>query len=192
MTTAETAVKLPDRDRRRLPDPVQAILVPAGTRAEIPAGTVYTITHVLGGAATIELDDGRLARLGPTDSQRLGLVSAADVAPSVDAAAASFTIEAVWDALRQVYDPEIPVDIVELGLVYRCEATELADGTQAVDVDMSVTAPFCGMGDVLRQDAIDRITALPGIGSVEVELVLDPPWDVSRLSEAARLELGML
>ena len=98
----------------------------------------------------------------------------------------------MWEAASTVYDPEIPVDIVELGLVYRVDAEQLSSGGWRVDVDMSVTAPFCGMGDILRQDLHDAIAALSGVEEVEVKLVFDPPWDASRLSDVARLELGMM
>ena len=91
-----------------------------------------------------------------------------------------------------MYDPEIPVDIVELGLVYRVDASQIASGGWRVEVDMSVTAPFCGMGDILRQDLHDAVAALNGVEDVEVKLVFDPPWDASRLSDVARLELGMM
>ena len=98
----------------------------------------------------------------------------------------------MWAAAATVYDPEIPVDIVELGLVYRVEPSDLPSGNKRVDIDMSVTAPFCGMGDIMREDLHNAVAALPGVEEVEVTLVFDPPWDVSRLSDVARLELGMM
>ena len=94
-------------------------------------------------------------------------------------------------ALKTVFDPEIPVDIVELGLVYRVDADQLPSGGWRVEVDMSVTAPFCGMGDILRLDLRDAVAAVTGVETVDVKLVFDPPWDASRLSDVARLELGM-
>ena len=105
---------------------------------------------------------------------------------------APFSIDRVWEAATTVYDPEIPVDIVELGLVYRVDAAQMPSGGWRVEVDMSVTAPFCGMGDILRQDLHDAVAALDGVEEVEVKLVFDPPWDASRLSDVARLELGMM
>ena len=188
--TSETAVNLaPSSDRHVLSTPLEAIIVPDGTREILPAGTEVVARQVLGVAATVSLPDGRLARLGPDDSAMLGLVDAAAIDAVVDG---PFSLDAVWSVLGSIYDPEIPVDIVGLGLIYRCEASELPDGTHAVEVDMSVTAPFCGIGDILRQEAIDRITVLPGVAAVDVQLVFDPPWDKSRMSDAARLELGML
>ena len=131
-----------------------------------------------------------MARLTAEDSVEFGFVDAVD-RPQVSSDE-PFSIERVWEAATTVYDPEIPVDIVELGLVYRVDADELPTGGWRVDIDMSVTAPFCGMGDILRQDLHDAVAAINGVDEVDVKLVLDPPWDVSRLSDVARLELGMM
>jgi metal-sulfur cluster biosynthetic enzyme len=107
-------------------------------------------------------------------------------------AAGEFEVSHVLDALQSVYDPEIPISIVELGLIYRCEAHECSDGRRRVEIDMTMTAPGCGMGDVLRDDAIRTVLAVPGVDDVEVNLVWDPPWSMHRMSEATRLELGLL
>jgi metal-sulfur cluster biosynthetic enzyme len=101
-------------------------------------------------------------------------------------------MELVTQALQTVYDPEIPVSVVELGLIYRCEEHQRVDGTRLITIDMSMTAPGCGMGDVLRADAARVVQSVPGVDAVEVSLVWDPPWTVRRMSEAARLQLGML
>ncbi|MEZ5322260.1 MAG: iron-sulfur cluster assembly protein [Microthrixaceae bacterium] len=101
-------------------------------------------------------------------------------------------MDRVLAALGQVYDPEIPVDIVELGLVYRCEEHPTDDGTRRIEIDMSMTAPGCGMGDVLRVDAERAVLAVPGVDEVEVNVVWDPPWTMDRMSESARLQLGLL
>jgi metal-sulfur cluster biosynthetic enzyme len=98
----------------------------------------------------------------------------------------------VVDALQNVYDPEIPVSVVELGLIYRCDEELLADGSRLISIDMSMTAPGCGMGDVLRADAERVVRMVPGVDDVEVTLVWDPPWNLSRMSEAVRLQLGLL
>lgn len=111
---------------------------------------------------------------------------------SPPSAAPAFSLDEVWAQLRTVYDPEIPVNVVDLGLIYECVARPLADGGQRVAIKMSMTAPGCGMVDVLRDEARARVQAVPGVAEVEVELVWDPPWDPSRMSEAARLELGWL
>jgi metal-sulfur cluster biosynthetic enzyme len=101
-------------------------------------------------------------------------------------------MERVFEALGQVYDPEIPVSIVELGLVYRCEEVAGPLGMRRIEIDMSMTAPGCGMGDVLRADAARAVFGVPGVDDVEVNLVWDPPWTIHRMSEAARLQLGLL
>jgi probable FeS assembly SUF system protein SufT len=98
----------------------------------------------------------------------------------------------VWDQLRTVYDPEIPVNIVDLGLVYKCESKPLPDGGYRVDVQMTMTAPGCGMGGVLKEDIRHKVLGLSGVKEADVEVVWEPPWDPSRMSEAARLQLGWM
>lgn len=173
-----------------LPRPCEVTIVPAGHQAMLAEGARVTLLQALGATATVTTSDGEMARLTPRDSVDLGLVPE----PTNHDAEhdATFNADAVWEAAATVYDPEIPVDIVELGLVYRVDAEEAPAGGWSVDIDMSVTAPFCGMGDILRQDLHDAVAALPGVETVSVTLVFDPPWDASRLSEVARLELGMM
>ncbi len=173
-----------------LPHECEVTIVPAGHRATLAEGEHVTVLQALGGTATVTTREGEMARLSPHDAIDFGLVQAPTPHKAADGSA--FNIDAVWEAATTVYDPEIPVDIVELGLVYRVDADELPDGTWLVDIDMSVTAPFCGMGDILRQDLHDAVAALPGVSAVNVALVFDPPWDASRLSDVARLELGMM
>ena len=165
--------------------------MPAGHRITLSAGDRVTVLQALGGTATVTTSEGEMARLSRSRLDRLRLHRARRTdrpAPSDQ----PFSIDRVWEAATTVYDPEIPVDIVELGLVYRVDADELPSGGWRVDIDMSVTAPFCGMGDILRQDLHDAVAAIPGVDEVEVKLVFDPPWDASRLSDVARLELGMM
>ena len=173
-----------------LPRDCVVTIVPAGHRIKLFEGDRVTLLQALGGTATVTTSDGEMARLTPEDSVDFGFVDA-DERRHV-ASDEPFSIDRVWEAATTVYDPEIPVDIVELGLVYRVDADELPSGGWRVDIDMSVTAPFCGMGDILRQDLHDAVAALNGVEEVDVKLVLDPPWDVSRLSDVARLELGMM
>jgi probable FeS assembly SUF system protein SufT len=176
-----------------LPRDIEVTVIPAGHAAVLPAGERVTLLQALGGTATVTTPDGEMARLTPQDSIDFGFVQPPPARAAVDGAeTGEFSTEAVWEAAATVYDPEIPVDIVELGLVYRIEPSDLPSGNKRVDIDMSVTAPFCGMGDILRQDLHDAVAALPGVEEVEVVLVFDPPWDASRLSEVARLELGMM
>jgi len=173
-----------------LPRACVVTVVPAGHRITLAEGARVTLLQALGGTATVTTSDGEMARLSPTDSIDFGLIQApVERDGSNDSA---FNIDAVWEAATTIYDPEIPVDIVELGLVYRVDAEELPSGRWRVDIDMSVTAPFCGMGDIMRQDLHDAVAALPGVEAVDVTLVFDPPWDASRLSDVARLEMGML
>jgi len=174
----------------RLPRDCVVTIVPAGHKVTLPEGQRVTLLQALGSAATVTTADGEMARLSSEDSIDLGLIQASSTSDTPDDAV--FNVEAVWDAARTVYDPEIPVDIVELGLVYRVDAEELPTGGWRVDIAMSVTAPFCGMGDILRRDLNDAVAALPGVEAVDVALVFDPPWDASRLSDVARLELGMM
>jgi probable FeS assembly SUF system protein SufT len=174
----------------RLPRDCTVTIVPAGHRTVLTEGDRVTLLQALGGSATVTTSDGEMARLTPEDSIDFGFIDAVDRGDATSDQ--PFSIERVWDAARTVYDPEIPVDIVELGLVYRVDTDQLPTGAWRVDIDMSVTAPFCGMGDILRQDLHDAVSSLGGVDEVNVELVLDPPWDVARLSDVARLELGMM
>lgn len=186
----ESAVDIGSSRLFVLPRDCEVTIVPAGHTTTLPEGTKVTLLQALGGTATVKTRDGEMARLSPADSVALGFIE--PVAKTEHPADAEFSIDAVWEAAATVYDPEIPVDIVELGLIYEVEATELSSGGWQVDIDMSVTAPFCGMGDILRQDLHDAVAALPGVEAVGVTLVFDPPWDASRLSDVARLELGLM
>ncbi len=173
-----------------LPRAIDVTIVPAGHQVTLAAGDRVTLLQALGATATVTTSDGEMARLARHDSIDFGFIDAPDVvsAPSD----APFSIDQVWEAATTVFDPEIPVDIVELGLVYRIDAERLDSGGWHVDIDMSVTAPFCGMGDILRLDLRDAVGAIPEVEAVDVKLVFDPPWDASRLSDVARLELGMM
>jgi probable FeS assembly SUF system protein SufT len=176
-----------------LPRDCEVTIIPFGHRTTLNAGDRVTLLQALGGTATVTTADGKMARLSAADSADFGFVLLAAKPEDTDRTDDTpFSVDRVWEAATTVYDPEIPVDIVELGLVYRVDASEQANGAWHVDIDMSVTAPFCGMGDILRQDLHDAVVAIPGVASVEVKLVFDPPWDASRLSDVARLELGMM
>ena len=176
--------------RFTLPRDCVVTIIPAGLSVTLTGGHRVTLLQALGGTATVTTSEGEMARLGAADSVDFGFVAVA-AAPDVTDGT-PFSVDRVWEAAATVYDPEIPVDIVELGLVYRVDTNEQANGAWHVDIDMSVTAPFCGMGDILRQDLHDAVAALPGVDEVEVKLVFDPPWDATRLSDVARLELGMM
>jgi probable FeS assembly SUF system protein SufT len=187
-------VSLSSSKRFALPRDCEVTIVPGGHQATLAKGDRVTLLQALGGTATVTTSDGERARLTPADSVEFGFLPppAKEDGEAAGATDAAFSLDQVWEAATTVYDPEIPVNIVELGLVYRVDANELPSGGWRVDIDMSVTAPFCGMGDILRQDLHDAVAALPGVEETDVQLVFDPPWDSSRLSDVARLELGMM
>ena len=175
---------------------VEAVVIPAGNLIMIPEGTTVQITQSLGGSYTVITPHGFLARVSGQDADALGKEPVADAKPPAAAASSGappsdskVVEEQVWNELRQVYDPEIPINVVDLGLIYGCKLEADSSGYQ-VQVEMTMTAPGCGMGDVLKADAEDRIRNVAGVSSVHVEIVWDPPWDQGRMSEAARLELG--
>lgn len=174
----------------RLARDCMATTVPAGQLVVLSEGGEVEIVQQLGGSITVRTELGSLLRLDADDADAVGLEP-----PGTDTAGVDdvpFEMSRVLDALGQVYDPEIPVSIVELGLVYRCEEFPGPLGTRRIEIDMSMTAPGCGMGDVLRADAARAVFAVPGVHDVEVNLVWDPPWTIHRMSEAARLQLGLL
>lgn len=170
------------------------VLIPSGRFAILGAGERVRVVQSLGTSYTVEVERGLLVRIDGADAGALGLEPPAGAAAGgagVGAAGGDFDLEAVEDRLRTVFDPEIPVNVVDLGLVYTCEATPLPGGGHRVEITMSMTAPGCGMGDILRDEARAKVLTVPGVREVDVELVWDPPWDLSRMSEAARLQLGL-
>ncbi|MCZ7645546.1 MAG: putative Fe-S cluster assembly protein SufT [Planctomycetota bacterium] len=167
------------------------VLIPSGFSTGLPKGTKVTLMQSLGGTHTVLTEHGQMVRIGTSDADALGLeVEAAPDAGAAPPANASELKERVFERLRTVYDPEVPVNVVELGLVYDCKI-EALDGGYDVKIDMTLTAPGCGMGDVLRRDALQRVQELPGVKQADVRIVLDPPWEKGMMSEAARLQLGM-
>jgi probable FeS assembly SUF system protein SufT len=175
---------------------VAATLIPSGDKVSLPAGAELRVMQTLGGNVTVQDPYGQLFRIDEKDTTALGADFAAKVpeAGGVEAsgAAGEFSEEQVWEQLRTVYDPEIPVNIVELGLVYVCKATPLPEGGQRVDVQMTVTAPGCGMGQVLVEDVRTKVSSVPGVKEANVELVWEPAWDQSRMTDVARLQLGWM
>lgn len=189
---ADVGVGVGVRKGFALPRDCEVTVVPAGHGMVLAKGDRVTLLQALGGTATVKTRDGEMARLSRSDSIEFGFIDTPAGGADAVSNDAPFSVDRVWEAATTVYDPEIPVDIVELGLVYRVDASQIDGGGWRVEVDMSVTAPFCGMGDILRQDLHDAIASLNGVDDVEVKLVFDPPWDASRLSDVARLELGMM
>ncbi len=169
---------------------VAAVIIPAGDEVTLREGTSGFITQSLGGSFTVYIE-GNLFRISGFDADALGKELLAP--PSVPDNATDADIEAViWEQLKTCYDPEIPVDIVNLGLVYRCDVTSLGNGQRSVSIDMTLTAPGCGMGEILVADAREKVAVIPTISDVSVELVFDPPWNVDMMSDEARLQTGLM
>jgi len=165
-----------------------AIQIPSGHPLVLPAGMEVVITQSLGGTFTVATPGG-LARIELKDADALGL--------SQDEASAKIKVEgtteqAVWDQLKSVFDPEIPVNIVDLGLVYDCQVAPSEDGKTKVHVKMTLTAPGCGMGPTIAADARGKILSIEGIDEADVDLVWDPPWNQAMISEAGKMKLGIL
>jgi probable FeS assembly SUF system protein SufT len=172
---------------------VEGTMIPAGTPVTIPQGTEVTITQSLGGTYTV-MGPGVMARIDGKNADALGIQPAEKVIQpnTADEHAGPVDIEAVWDQLKTCYDPEIPVNIVDLGLIYDCKVIPLPEGGNKVDVKMTLTAPGCGMGGVIASDAEQKIRMVPGVSDVMVEIVWDPIWNQSMMSDAARLQLGLM
>ncbi len=164
---------------------VPARLVPTGDPMTIPANVFVRITQSLGGNYTV-VHQGNMLRVDGTDADALGLAKTELNFP--DLGDGQISEAQVWEALETIYDPEIPVNLVSLGLIY---AVKIDQQQKRVDIDMTLTAPGCGMGQVLVSDIQYRVAQVPNVDKVEVELVFDPPWDRSMMSEEAQLETGM-
>lgn len=161
-----------------------AIAIPAGTKQMLAAGTTVRITQAMGSSYTVSAQ-GALYRIEAKDADALGITPDAETRGP-----ATFSERMVWDQLKTVYDPEIPVNIVDLGLIYGCEIGEADGGGRKIDVQMSLTAPGCGMSDVLKADVEQKLRRLPEVKEVRVQVVFDPPWNPGRMTEAAKLQLG--
>ncbi len=171
---------------------IKAVQIPSGDPFTLPAGTAVIITQTLGGSYTVATQSG-LARISSDDADALGIDPNAEATETNgDALPDDAPLEdKVWHQLKQVFDPEIPVDIVNLGLVYDCILTE-DDGQTTVEIKMTLTAPGCGMGPVIAADAQARVMTLNGIIDANVDLVWDPAWNQDMISEEGRMKLGMV
>jgi len=172
----------------------EVTLIPAGQKFTIPAGTKGVITQALGGNYTIATSYG-LSQIAEKDLDALGLEKTAAKTEQKTSAAkinSKVSEEEVWNQLKQFYDPEIPVNIVDLGLVYDCRLTKKDDGGTKVEVKMTLTAPGCGMGPAIAHDAQSKILSIDGVDEADVQLVWDPPWNQNMISEAGRMKLGMI
>jgi probable FeS assembly SUF system protein SufT len=169
---------------------IVAVRVPMGDKYALPAGTECRITQALGGSFTIYVE-GHLFRVDGQDADALGKTAAP--MPTLPEDASDADVERlVLEQLRSCYDPEIPINIVELGLIYECRVEPRAEGGRRACVKMTLTAPGCGMGDILVSDVRAKLMRVPTIFDAQVELVFDPPWNQSMMSEAARLQSGLI
>ncbi|WP_345304547.1 putative Fe-S cluster assembly protein SufT [Lysobacter hankyongensis] len=166
-----------------------AVLVPQGEAVTMPAGSVGYITQALGGSWTVFVE-GNLMRIAGKDADAIGKEPPAPI--ELPEGASDDEVEKlVWAQLRTCFDPEIPINIVDLGLVYEAAVVRREDGERRIDVRMTLTAPACGMGEILVEDVRGKLERIPTVAEVDVELVFDPPWSRNMMSEVARLETGM-
>lgn len=169
---------------------VSAVIIPAGEVLRLRAGTSGFITQALGGSFTVYIE-GNLFRIAGADADALGKGPVPP--PQVPENATDKDIEEViWQQLKTCYDPEIPINIVDLGLIYRLDVMPAPDGNRSVSIDMTLTAPGCGMGEILVQDAREKVAIIPTVSDVRVELVFDPPWNQGMMSDEARLQTGLM
>ena len=164
-----------------------AIEIPSGIHRLLPAKTRVRISQFLGTSYTVVSDMGCMFRIDAKDADALGLTVPVDTKTATEE---TFSEKLVWDQLKTVFDPEIPVNIVDLGLIYSCEITAHEEGGKKIEIKMSMTAPGCGMGNVLKADVEGKLQRLPEVKAVNVQVVFDPPWNPGLMSEAAKLQLG--
>jgi probable FeS assembly SUF system protein SufT len=166
----------------------EVVQIPSGVRSKLAAGTQVRILQSFSGTYTVSTDLGFMCRIDGKDADALGLSNAEASKPALQGA---FQEQMVWDQLKTVYDPEIPVNIVDLGLIYSCTVAARDDGSKKILVKMSMTAPGCGMGDVLKADVHSKLSRLPEVKEVQVDVVFEPAWHMGLMSEAAKLQLGL-
>ena len=178
------------REARTLTRDIEAAAIPYGERVELKAGQTVFITQSLGGSYTVMTDMGYMVRVESKDADAIGETPVKPL--SVEDMAGRSVEQMAWDQLKTCYDPEIPVNMVDLGLVYACEASKTDDGGNKVTVRFTLTAPGCGMGDYLREDIRTKLLQIPGVKEVDAEIVFDPAWNQAMMSDAARLQLGLM
>lgn len=181
------------REEVTLSREVTAIQIPDGAKVTLAEGTRGVITQELGASFTVMTEYGAMYRIDERDADALGKEVAASDLPAEAPSDPEELEKLVWDQMRKCYDPEIPVNIVDLGLVYDCHIEPTNDGQgRRVEIKMTLTAPGCGMGPVLAEDVRVRVDEIPGVDETHVEVVLDPPWNPGMMTEAARLQLGFM
>ncbi len=182
---------IPKNRDRTLSREVTVTQIPSGEKRQLPAGSKIQIHQTLGGSYTVQTDFG-LFRIDGRDGDALGEAAADHSVEASTLADGAPDPEAVWDQLRKVYDPEIPVNIVDLGLVYSMDVEKGADNAFKVSVAMTLTAPGCGMGPAIAEDAKGKILLVPGVGDADVRITWDPPWNQSMISEEGKMKLGLV
>jgi probable FeS assembly SUF system protein SufT len=178
------------RESKTLTRDIEATAIPYGDRISLSAGATIYVTQALGGSYTGMTDRGYMVRIEGKDADAIG--EEVTAAPAPDADAGKSLSELCWDQLKMCYDPEIPVNIVDLGLVYSCDVEVAPDGGQQVSVHFTLTSPGCGMGEFLRHDIEQKMLGIEGIEATDIRIVFEPTWDQSMMSEAARLQLGFM
>lgn len=169
---------------------VNIVTIPDGNTGTLSKGKEVTIHQALGTNYTVVTEHGHMVRIAGADADALGKESH-QLHTLVSETSAEAVEKNCWEVMKTVYDPEIPVNIVDLGLVYHCNVTPAGEGLNDVHIMMTLTAPGCGMGPVIQSDVEKCVRALPGVASVNVEIVLDPPWSRDMMSEVAQLQLGL-
>ena len=169
---------------------LEVAAIPYGEKIPLKAGATVFLTQSLGGSFTVMTDMGYMVRVEGKDADAIGEQLAATESP-VDLAGKSVQ-ELAWEQLKTCFDPEIPVNIVDLGLVYQCDVAEIPEGGSKVEVRFTLTAPGCGMGDYLREDVKSKLLTIPGVKEVDAQVVFEPQWNQAMMSDAARLQLGMM
>jgi probable FeS assembly SUF system protein SufT len=168
---------------------IEVVTIPFGNKMPLPSGSQVRIAQSMGGNHTVVTDMGVMVRVDAADADAIGQINSAPAAsPAI--VAGTYDDAAVWDLMRTVYDPEIPVNIVDLGLIYEVKPEEV-EGGKRVNIKMTMTAPGCGMGDILKQDVERKVATVPGVKEVNVDIVFEPQWSLDKMSESARLQLGL-
>ncbi len=180
-----------DKRDRTLTREVTVTQIPSGDKQTLFAGDTVFIHQVLGGSYTVQTSTG-LFRLDGRDADAIGETVAVQTVTAATLADGAPNPEAIWDQLRGVFDPEIPVNIVDLGLVYTMDVSKQDDGGFKVDVAMTLTAPGCGMGPAIAEDAKGKILLVPGVATADVRITWEPPWNQSMISEEGKMKLGLI
>ena len=170
---------------------VQGTLIPYGQKVDLMPGTEVLVTQALGGSFTLNVN-GNLVRIDGKDADAIGKEPAKLPSEKIIDKGEELNEKVLWEQLKTCYDPEIPVNIVDLGLIYEVSTTKLKKGGYHVGVLMTLTAPGCGMGPVLQQDVEEKLKMVPHVKEVDVVMVFDPPWNADMMTEEAKLELGLL